>query len=69
MSNGKINKSVSTHFSSLIDDFPGNVQMEIIDLQSKNGLKEKHNNNGIFDFCSQYIWMNIFPSINVLLSL
>jgi len=48
----KINESVCTHFSALIDDFPGNVQMEIIDLQCKNGLKEKHNNDVLFDLIS-----------------
>jgi hypothetical protein len=36
----KINESASIHFSELIDNFPGNVKMEIIDLECKNGLKE-----------------------------
>jgi len=39
------------------------MKMEIIDLEWKNGLKEKHNKVGLFDFCSKYIWISIFPSI------
>jgi hypothetical protein len=46
----------------IFDNVPGNIQMEITDLQSNSGLKEKYNVR-LFDFYSKYTDKNSFPAI------
>jgi hypothetical protein len=62
-SNEKSMNLFSAPFSVPVDDVPGNMQMEISDLQCNSGLKEKYNNVGLFDFCSEYIDRDTFPAI------
>jgi hypothetical protein len=61
-SNEKLMNFFSTPFSVTID-VPGNMQMEIIDLQCNSGLK-KYTNVGLFHFYSIYTDKNTFPAIH-----
>jgi len=54
----------STPYSVPIDNFPGNMQMEIIYVQCNDGLKEKYSNVGLFDLDSKYTDTNTFPAMH-----
>jgi len=59
----KINEFVfNPHLLYIFDNVPGNIQMEITDLQCNSGLKEKYNVR-LFDFYSKYMEKNTFPTI------
>lgn len=51
-------------FSVSVKDVPGNLQIELINLQCNSELKEKYN-LGLFNFYSKYIDKNKFPSIRL----
>jgi hypothetical protein len=46
-----------------VEDAPGIMQMELIDMQCNSDLEEKYTNVGLSDFYSKYIEKEKFPAI------
>lgn len=59
-SNEKSMNLFSTTFTVLIDDVPGNMEMEIIDLQCSGGLKENTNVLGSWIYITNILTRTLF---------
>lgn len=50
-------------FSVNVEDYSGNIQMELIDFQCNSDLQEKFKNFGLLEFYSLYVEGDRFPAI------
>jgi 17beta-estradiol 17-dehydrogenase/3beta-hydroxysteroid 3-dehydrogenase/mitotic-spindle organizing protein 1 len=61
--NEKLFNLFSIQFSLSVEDFPENMQMEIVDLQNNTISKEKYNNVELSIFYSKYIDTETYPNL------
>ena len=50
-------------FSVNVEDYSGNIQMELIDFPCNSDLQEKFKNFGLLEFYSLYVEADRFPAI------
>lgn len=61
--NKKMMKLFCAPFSVNVEDYPGNLQMELIEFQCNSDLQEKFKNCGLLEFYSLYVEGDKFPEI------